>query len=84
MTISVKLPPNSGQLLITDKFLKTCRCPLFRGFTVYTFYERAYIRSLFVGHGDAETGLEKLQKNLKDPNYANELIQAPTNGLNVN
>ena len=34
MTISVKLPPNSGHLLITDKFFKTCRCPLFRGFTV--------------------------------------------------
>ena len=34
MTISVKLPPNSGHLLITDKFFKTRRCPLFRGFTV--------------------------------------------------
>ena len=23
-------PPNSGHLSITDKFCKTCRCPLFR------------------------------------------------------
>ena len=31
---NVKLPPNSGYLSITDKFFKTRRCPLFRGFTV--------------------------------------------------
>ena len=34
MTIFFKLPPNSGRLSITDKFLKTRRCPLLRGFTV--------------------------------------------------
>ena len=34
MAIFVKLPPNSGHLLITDKFFNTRRCPLFRGFTV--------------------------------------------------
>ena len=28
------LPPSSGHLLTTDQFLKTRRCPLFRGFTV--------------------------------------------------
>ena len=40
MTIFVKLSPNSEHLLIIDKFLKTRRCPLFRGFikiwTVFT------------------------------------------------
>ena len=30
----VKLPHNSGHLLITDKFDKTRRYPLFRGFIV--------------------------------------------------
>ena len=30
----VKLPANSRHLLTTDKFFKTRRCPLFRGFTV--------------------------------------------------
>ena len=30
MTIFLKLPPNSGHLSITDKYLKTRRCPLFR------------------------------------------------------
>ena len=34
VTIFVKFPPNSGHLSIADKFLKTRRCPLFRGFTV--------------------------------------------------
>ena len=34
MTIFSKLPLNSGHLSITDKFLKTRRCPLFRVFTV--------------------------------------------------
>ena len=34
MTIFLKLPPNSGHLPITDKFLKTHRCPLFWCFTV--------------------------------------------------
>ena len=34
VTISVKLPPNSGYLLITDKFFKTRRCPLSRGFAI--------------------------------------------------
>ena len=33
MTIFVKLPPNNGYLLITDKFFKTHRCPLFRDFS---------------------------------------------------
>ena len=32
--IFVKLLPNSGHLSVTDKFCKTRRCPLFRGFTV--------------------------------------------------
>ena len=36
-TISVKLPPNKEHLLITEKFFKTLRCPLFRGFTVFLF-----------------------------------------------
>ena len=36
MTIYVKLPPNSGHLSIMDKFFKTRRCPLFRGFTVFS------------------------------------------------
>ena len=35
VTIFVKLPPNSGHLSVTDKFFKTRRCPLFRGFTVF-------------------------------------------------
>ena len=35
MTIFVKLPPNSGHFLIKDKFIKTHRYPLFRGFTLY-------------------------------------------------
>ena len=34
VTIFFKLPPNSGHLSITDKFFKTSRCPVFRGFTV--------------------------------------------------
>ena len=34
MTVCVKLPPNSGHLLIMENFLKTCRFPLFRGFAV--------------------------------------------------
>ena len=34
MTVYVKLPPNSEHLSITDKFFKTRRCPLFRGFIV--------------------------------------------------
>ena len=34
VTVFVKLPPGSGYLLITGKFFKTRRCPLFRGFTV--------------------------------------------------
>ena len=38
MTIFVKLPPNGGHLLITGKFFKTCRCPLFRGFNVFFLY----------------------------------------------
>ena len=37
MTIFVKLPPNSGHLLITDKLFKTRRCPLFRGSTVTAY-----------------------------------------------
>ena len=37
MTICFKLPPNSGYLSITDKFVKNSRCLLFRGFTVYDF-----------------------------------------------
>ena len=35
MTIFVKLPPNNEHLLIMDKYFKTRRCPLFRGFTVF-------------------------------------------------
>ena len=31
----LKLPLYSGQLRIADTFVKTRRCPLFRGFTVY-------------------------------------------------
>ena len=34
--ISVKLLPNSGHLLITEKFFKTRRCPLFRGCNILT------------------------------------------------
>ena len=34
VTTFVNLPPNSGHLSMTDKFYKTRRCPLFRGFTV--------------------------------------------------
>ena len=34
MRIFLKLPPNSRHLSITDKFVKTRRCPLFRGFPV--------------------------------------------------
>ena len=34
MTIFDKLPPNGGQLSVMDNFFKTCKCPLFRGFTV--------------------------------------------------
>ena len=30
----LKLTPNNGHLSITDKFFKTRRCPLFRGFTI--------------------------------------------------
>ena len=30
------LTPNSGHLSIMDKFFKTRRCPLFRGFTVFS------------------------------------------------
>ena len=30
-----KIHPNSRHLSITDKFFKTCRCPLFRDFTIY-------------------------------------------------
>lgn len=30
----LKLPSYSGHLLITDNFCRTCRCPLFRDFTV--------------------------------------------------
>ena len=37
MAIFVKLPPNSGKLLITDNILKTRRCPLFRSFTVFNY-----------------------------------------------
>ena len=36
VTAFIKFSPNSGHLSITDKFFKTCRCPLFRGFTVIT------------------------------------------------
>ena len=36
MTIFFKLPPNSGDLPITDKFFKTRRCLLFRAFTTLT------------------------------------------------
>ena len=42
MKIFVKLPPNSGQLLVTDKFFKTRRCPLFWGFTVKSENETAW------------------------------------------
>ena len=35
VTIFSKLPLSSGHLSITDKFLKTRRCPLFRVFTVF-------------------------------------------------
>ena len=34
VTAFFKLPTNRGHLSITDKFFKTRRCPLFRGFTV--------------------------------------------------
>ena len=37
VAIFAKLPPNSRSLLITDKFFKTHRCPLFRGFTVFNY-----------------------------------------------
>ena len=37
LTIFVKLSPNSRHLLIKDKFFKTRRCQLFRGFTVFYF-----------------------------------------------
>ena len=36
LTIFVKLPPNSGHP-IADKFFKTHRGPLFRGFTIQTY-----------------------------------------------
>ena len=39
MTIFVKLRLNSGRHLIMDKFFKTRRCPLFRGFTVSLYKE---------------------------------------------
>ena len=34
VTILFKLPPNTEHLSIRDKYFKTRRCPLFRGFTV--------------------------------------------------
>ena len=37
VAIFVKLPPNSGKILIRNNFLKTRRCPLFRGFTVFNY-----------------------------------------------
>ena len=40
--IFVRLPPNSGHLLITDKTLKTRKCPLFRGFTVFSYVYNAF------------------------------------------
>ena len=39
MTIFFKLPPNGGHLSITEKFLKTRRCPLFSGFTVFVLLD---------------------------------------------
>ena len=44
VTIFVKLPPNSGCLLITGKFFTTRRCPLFRGFTLFS--EQLFSRNL--------------------------------------
>ena len=37
VAIFTKLPPNSRSLVITDRFFKTHRCPLFRGFTVFSY-----------------------------------------------
>ena len=45
--IFLKLPPNSGYLSITDYFFKTRRCPLFRGFTVFTTLIVLIVRKRF-------------------------------------
>ena len=44
VTIFFKLPPNSGRLSITDKFFKTRRCLLFRGFTAVLVLEIGQVK----------------------------------------
>ena len=36
-----------------------------------------------MGHGDVETGLEKLNETLKDLDYSNKLMQALMDGQKV-
>ena len=48
VTIFVKLPLNSGHLLITDKFFKTRRCPLCRGSTILGIKKRRHHRHFHV------------------------------------
>ena len=45
--------------------------------------ERAYIGPSLMGHGDVETGLEKLNETLKDLDYSNKLMQALMDGQKV-
>ena len=70
--IFVKLPPNRGHLSITDKFCKTRRCPLFRGFTVLSSIISFWIKFL------------KLFVNVSS--LINELLnfERPGPGLNYN
>ena len=44
----------------------------------------AYIGLSFMGHGDAETGLEKLEETLKELDYTYKLIQALLDGQTIN
>ena len=56
VTISVKLPLNSGHLLITDKFFKTRSCVIFRGLTVHIILQKY-----------KTTKISKLQRRVKEP-----------------
>ena len=67
-------------IVCVDKLLNhILNCKKF--YTHILFYDetvnhvnRTYIGSLLMGHGYAETVLEKLKETLKDLNYTNELM----------
>ena len=46
--------------------------------------ERGCIGSLFMEYGNAESSLKKTERNLKDPDYTNELMKVSMDDSNIN